>query len=140
MAVKKKAGKKANGSNVKVNRKPRTPRLPGMEDAGIPELEDIAEELGDVQAHRIKLSKREGELQEDLLRIMRKHHKTEYHHEEVHAWVTASEFKVKVTIGELRPAREKKMKAATASVKELEKSEEPKSESESTEAPSERSL
>lgn len=117
MADKKKKNAKKKAS---VNKKPRTPRLPGMEDAGIKELESIAEDLSDVRTERISLSKREGELQDDLLAVMKKHRKTEYHHEDVHVWVIATDMKVKVKIGEVTPQKEKQMSKETASVKELE--------------------
>jgi hypothetical protein len=79
-----------------------------MEDAGIRELENMAEKYADVRDSRIGLSKREGEMQDDLLALMRKHRKSEYHHEEVHIWVKATEMKVKVKLGELTAARAKK--------------------------------
>lgn len=113
---KKKLVKKAKARKaVPVNRKPRTPRLPGMEDAGIPALEKVAEEYADVRDQRISLSKREGEMQDDLLALMRKHNKPEYHHEDVHVWVKATEMKVKVKIGELTPAKAKKESEDTIS-------------------------
>lgn len=106
--------KKAKANAAKpTKRKPRTPRLPGMEDAGIAALEKIAEEYADVRDDRIALSKREGEMQDDLLALMKKHRKTEYHHEDVHVWVQVTEEKVKVKIGELTPARAKKESAQT---------------------------
>lgn len=120
MATKKKASKAKTAKHRAVPRQPRSQRLPGMEDAGIKELESIAEQLADVRSERIRLSKEEGTLQDDLLAVMKKHRKIEYHHEDVHVWVTASEVKVKVTIGEVTPTKEKKMKEETASIKELE--------------------
>ena len=121
MAVKKKNAKK----KASVNKKPRTSRLPGMEDAGIKELESIAEDLSDVRTERIALQKNESQLQDDLLAEMKKHRKNEYHHEEVHVWVVATEMKVKVKIGEVTPQKEKQMSKETASVKELEQMPEP---------------
>ena len=119
---KKKAAKK---TVTKVKRTPRTGRLPGMEDAGIRELEKIAEDLSDVRTERIALQKDESRLQEDLLAVMKKHRKNEYHHEEVHVWVVATEMKVKVKIGEVTPQKEKQMQKETATVKELEEMPEP---------------
>lgn len=115
--TKPKARKKSKArKTVPINRKPRTPRLPGMEDAGIPALERIAEEYADVRDSRIGLSKREGEMQDDLLALMKKYNKTEYHHEDVHIWVQVTEEKVKVKLGELTPARAKKESKQTAQV------------------------
>lgn len=91
---------------------PRSNRLPGMEDAGIPELETIAEALNNVRKQRIALSKQEGELSDDLLAMMQRFGKVEYHHEEVHAWREVTEEKVKVHIGELKPDKEKQIKKA----------------------------
>lgn len=98
MATKKKSKKKKPPN---IQKKARTPRLPGMEDAGIPALESIAENLADIRGQRIALSKQEGALAEDLLKVMKKHRKVEYHHEEVHVWLRVTEEKVKVKIGEL---------------------------------------
>lgn len=105
MAKKKAASKKKSKPKarkpVEVPRKPRTPRLPGMEDSGIKELEKLAEEYADVRDHRMQLSKREVELQELLLGVMKKFQKTEYHHDEVHCWIKAKDERVKVKIGEM---------------------------------------
>jgi len=100
-SAKKKAAKVKPKKETKARRIPRTPRLPGMEDAGIVELEKLAEEYAEVRDERMALSKREGEMQDDLLALMKKHNKTEYHHEEVHCWIKAKEERVKVRIGEL---------------------------------------
>lgn len=91
---------------------PKAQRLPGMENTGIPELEVIAEALYKVRKDRIALSKREGELSDDLLKMMKHFSKVEYHHEQVHAWREVTEEKVKVTIGELNAAKEKQIKDA----------------------------
>lgn len=99
---------------------PRTDRLPGMEDAAIKELETLAEELSEVRAERIKLSKREGELQDDLLKVMKKHKRIEYHHEDVHAWREIADEKVKVKIGELTSKKAKQVADAVAEVRQHE--------------------
>jgi len=81
---------------------PRNPRLPGMEDSGIVELERTAESYAEVRDQRMSLGKREGELNAELLALMKKHGKTEYHHEDVHCWLKVTAEKVKVKIGELQ--------------------------------------
>lgn len=102
MATKKKAKKSVpKRKPVEVNRKPRTPRLPGMEDAGIAELEKLAEKYADVRDQRMVLTKREAEMNADLLALMKKHGKTEYHHDEVHCWIKAKDERVKVKLGEI---------------------------------------
>lgn len=99
----KKPAKKAEKKAVKkeVPRKPRTPRLPGMEDSGIQELESLAEQYADVRDQRMVLTKREAEMNADLLALMKKHGKTEYHHDEVHCWIKAKDERVKVKLGEI---------------------------------------
>lgn len=105
MTTKKKTSKKkAAKKPVAVKQKPRQTRLPGMEDAGIRELENQAENYADVRDQRMELTRQESQLSVDLLAMMKKHGKTEYHHAEVHVWVKVTEEKVKVKIGEL-PAK-----------------------------------
>src|ERR1035438_315750 len=76
-----------------------------MEDAAISELEAMAEDYAEVRDKRISLSKREGDMQDDLLRLLKKHKKVEYHHLDVHIWIVAVDEKVKVKIGELKPKK-----------------------------------
>lgn len=103
MATKKKGKKKKVKavSDPVVPAKERSGRLPGMEDAGIPALEKIAESLADVRSERMKLTKREKTYANDLIALMKKLDKVEYHHEDVHAWRRVTEEKVRVKIGEL---------------------------------------
>ena len=103
--AKKKAVARAKHATLK---KPKQSRLPGMEDAAIQELEAMAEEYAEVRDERIGLSKREGDMQDDLLALLKKHKKTEYHHLDVHIWLVAVDEKVKVKIGELKPAKKER--------------------------------
>lgn len=86
---------------VEVKRKPRAQRLPGMEDAGFPELEKLAEEYADVRDQRMELTKQESTMNADLLALMKKHDKSEYHHQDVHVWIKSKDERVKVKIGEI---------------------------------------
>ena len=116
MAEKKRSHKKKEAKSKprkEAPRRARTPRLPGMEDAGIRELENLAEKYADVRDQRIALSKEEGTMQDDLLALMKKHHKVEYHHDEVHIWVKSVEMKVKVKLGEISTQRAEKESAET---------------------------
>jgi hypothetical protein len=108
MAAKKKSAKKKQSVETKT-KKPAQSRLPGMEDAAIEELESLAEQYADVRDNRIALSKREGEMQDDLAALLRKHKKTEYHHLDVHIWIVAVDEKVKVKIGELKPNKKERV-------------------------------
>jgi hypothetical protein len=101
--AKKKAAKKS--AKAEFPKKPKQSRLPGMEDAAIEELESMAEHYANIRDKRIALSKNEGELQDDLLALLKKHKKTEYHHLDVHVWLVAVDEKVKVKIGELKPKK-----------------------------------
>ena len=102
MATKKEENKPSKKVETK---KPKQSRLPGMEDAAIAELESMAEQYADIRDHRIVLSKREGVMQDDLLSLLKKHKKTEYHHLDVHIWIVAVDEKVKVKIGEMKPKK-----------------------------------
>lgn len=90
-------------------KKPKNQRLPGMEDAGIKELEKTAEEYADVRDNRMELTKQEKQLNDTLLALMKKHGKSEYHHDDVHCWIKSKDERVKVKIGELE--EESKTKA-----------------------------
>lgn len=98
-ATKKKAPKPRKP--VEVKRKPRAQRLPGMEDMGIKELEKLAEQYADVRDQRMVLTKRESQMNADLLALMKKHDKTEYHCDEVHCWVKSKDERVRVKLGEI---------------------------------------
>ena len=101
MATKKKAPKKAK-------RTPRQGTLKGMEDRALQELEALAEEYAEIRDNRMELNEREVDLNDQLLALMKKHKKSEYHHGEVHCWIKATDEKVKVKIGELTPKQKKK--------------------------------
>jgi hypothetical protein len=96
----------------KAKKGPKQGTLSGMEDRALAELEEKAEEYADIRDQRMDLTKQEGELNDDLLLLMKKHKKTEYHHADVHCWVQAVDEKVKVKIGEL-PAKKKTTQKAT---------------------------
>lgn len=99
----KKAKPKPNGA-VKHKRlsqaSPRQEDLPGMEDRGIKELEDKANQLDDAQQQKKQYNELCNTLNDDLVALMEKHGKTEYHHKSVHIVLPAQKKKAKVTIGE----------------------------------------
>src|ERR1700733_10842221 len=108
MAEKKRSKKKSAKQKstpkkqVAIKRKPRQGPLPGMEDMGIKELEKLAEYYADVRDQRMELTRQESQMSTDLLAMMKKHKKTEYHHGEVHIWVKVTEEKIKVKLGEIQ--------------------------------------
>jgi hypothetical protein len=104
------ATKKAKPAEKK-SKGPRQKPLPGMEDRALQELEAKAEEYAEVRDERMSLTEQESELNAELLLLMKKYKKSEYHHGDVHCWVKYTEEKVKVKIGELKP--EQKTKPAT---------------------------
>ena len=110
MAKKKSGEKSAEKKSTKKG--PKQGALPGMEDRALEELETKAEEYADTRDERMKLTTEEGELNDELLALMKKHKKTEYHHGDVHCWVQSVDEKVKVKIGEL-PAKKKTTQKAT---------------------------
>jgi hypothetical protein len=95
-AATKKAAKKA----VQIKRRPRARRLPGMENAGIEELETLAEDMSDVIAQKKELMASEKSLNESLVEAMKRHGKTVYSHRGIHINLSATE-KAKVVIKEV---------------------------------------
>jgi len=72
--------------------------LPGMEERSIKELDELCHEYAGMRDKRMDLTKREVELQADLLTCMRKHKKRVYEYEEIHAEIVTEKTKVKVKI------------------------------------------
>jgi hypothetical protein len=79
-------------------KQPKQARLKGMEDPKIAELEVAAEEYADVRDRRMELTKEEVSTQGELLRLMKKHGKTTYHHEGYDLKIVAEKEKVRVRI------------------------------------------
>jgi hypothetical protein len=104
------ATKKKSAPKEKVKKGPKQSALPGMEDRSLEELESKAEEYAETRDERMKLTTAEGELNDELLALMKKHKKVEYHHGDVHCWVQSIDEKVKVKIGDL-PAKKTTQKA-----------------------------
>jgi len=78
--------------------KPKQKQLPTMEDRQIQELQDKAIEYAQVRDERMALSKQEGELKTDLLKLMHKHKKTEYTYNGVTVLLVMEEETVKVKV------------------------------------------
>lgn len=76
----------------------RPQRLPEMEDAGIPELDNLAHEYVEVRDPRIALSKREGEIKKFLIAAMHKHKREEYIYDGTKIVLVPGEEKVKVKV------------------------------------------
>jgi hypothetical protein len=96
----KKAAAKKNKKPVQVKRKPRAQRLPGMEDSGIQELENLANDMADMIAQKKELTANEKTLNESLVEAMKRHGKTVYSHRGIHINLSATE-KAKVVIKEV---------------------------------------
>jgi hypothetical protein len=102
MATKKKSKKPSpKKSTPKLKRKPRQVELPGMENRGIRELEDKANQLDDAQTQKKEYAALSATLNDELVDLMVKHGKTEYHHKSVHIVIPPAKQKAKVTIGEM---------------------------------------
>jgi hypothetical protein len=108
----KEAAKKANG-------KPKQASLKGMEDRALDALEAKAEEYVEVRDERMRLNAMEGELNDQLLALMKKYKKAEYHHGEVHCWVKATDEKVKVKLGEITQKQKRKESEDVSTVAKL---------------------
>lgn len=72
--------------------------LPGMEDRKIEALQDAALSYAKIRDKRQKLTLQEVELKTDLLKLMKKHKKTEYDYEDVHIEIVTEDEHVKVRI------------------------------------------
>ena len=92
--------KKSNHKAVEIKRKPRAQRLPGMEDSGIVELENLANDMADVISQKKELMASEKTLNEQLVTAMKKHGKTVYSHRGIHINLSTTD-KAKVVIKEV---------------------------------------
>ena len=119
--TKKKAAPK---QKVKTNSKPKPKQgsLPGLEDRALAELEALAEQYAEIRDDRMALNEKEVELNDELLALMKKHKKTEYHHGDVHCWIKSAGEKVRVKLGEL--SAKQKVKESKDTVAEHEDEEE----------------
>lgn len=93
----KKAAKKKPRKPIEIKRAPRPRRLPGLEDSGIGELEDLANDIADIVSNKKNLMADEKSLNVALVAAMKKHGKTSYSHRGVHVDLEVSE-KAKVVI------------------------------------------
>lgn len=80
--------------------------LPGMENRGIPELEEAAIEYATIRDERIKLNEREAALKKRVREIMHAHNKTRYEHATVEISIEPpdGEEKIKVRVKKAKPA------------------------------------
>lgn len=78
---------------------PKQGRLPSMEDTKIAMLEDKAEEYAGVRDRRMGLSKKEGELKDQILQLMKANDKKHYHRDGIDITIVHENEKVKVRIG-----------------------------------------
>jgi len=81
-------------------KRPKQEDLPGMENRGIKELDALCREYVDVRDERQDLTRREVELQADLLNALKKHKLKTYDHAGIHADLVVEKEKVKVTVAE----------------------------------------
>lgn len=78
--------------------RPRQALLPGTEDHAIKPLEDVAASYAEVRDERMDLNKREHELKQHALKLMKKYEKTIYRRDGIEIRVVAGEDDVKVRI------------------------------------------
>jgi predicted subunit of tRNA(5-methylaminomethyl-2-thiouridylate) methyltransferase len=83
---------------TEATKKARQKPLPGMGKRIIQDLQDAALSYAEVRDERMGLSKREGELKADLLRLMHKHKKTEYSYNGVTVTLVIEEETVRVRV------------------------------------------
>jgi hypothetical protein len=78
--------------------KERQTRLAGMQDAAIEALEKAALEYAEIRDERQELTRSEVDLKEKLLKLMKKHSKTNYVHGGIEIRIVMEEETVKVRI------------------------------------------
>lgn len=76
----------------------RSPRLEGMEEGEIKELQDAAVKYAKIRDKRQKLTSDEVSLKADLLKLMKKHKKENYAYDGVEVSIVVEEETVKVKI------------------------------------------
>jgi hypothetical protein len=72
--------------------------LPGMENRSIQELDQKCKEYDKVKKKRMDLTRREVELQSDMLGLLKKHKIKNYDYEDIHAEIVIEKEKVRVKI------------------------------------------
>ncbi len=77
---------------------PKTASLPGMENRGIAELDDLCREYDKVKKKRMDLTKREVELQADMLVVLKKNKLKHYAFDGIEADLVIEKEKVRVKI------------------------------------------
>src|SRR5580765_3665263 len=91
------AKKKARKSTP-IKRKPRTAPLPGMVDARIPALENIAGDYADIRDQRMDLNSQESKLKAKTLGLMREHGKAVYKRDGIEIRIIEGEENIKVRL------------------------------------------
>lgn len=100
--------KKQKGKAAPPNRKrPKQSSLPGMENRSLKKLDDLAHEYADVRDDRMELTKRESELQNDLLTEMKKHKIHVYKYGDVRCEIIPEHERVKVKIATVKETDER---------------------------------
>lgn len=87
-----------------IRRTPRSQPLPGMEDARIGALDDIAHSIADVREQKNKLANEEKQLLATALKLLREHKRTIWKHNGVELVLVPGEEKVRARLvkGEAR--------------------------------------
>lgn len=92
------AGERREAETAKRKTRGKTPRLPGIEDPEIEELEDAAREYANLRDDRVHLLNSEVEMKETLLKLMKKHGKEKYIHDGVEIRIAHEKETIKVKI------------------------------------------
>lgn len=75
-------------------------RLPGVDDPEIEEIEEAAENYADTRDKRIAMLKKELDLKDVVLQVMKRHKKTSYRHGNLEIEIVPEGEKLKVKINE----------------------------------------
>jgi hypothetical protein len=77
--------------------------LPGMEDSALKDLESKAEEYVDARDERMEMLEKEVALKQEILGLMKKHHKTTYKRDGIEIRVVPTDEKLKIKIRHEEP-------------------------------------
>ena len=78
--------------------RPRSQPLPGLEDARIKPLEDLAAAYADVRDRRIELNREESELKQTAIKLMHRHGKAIYRRDGIEIRLVDGEEDIKVRV------------------------------------------
>jgi len=109
---------KKKESTAKAKKIPRQKSLPGMGDAKIAVIENLALDYAEIRDQRVSLTAREVAVKEKLIKKMHRLRKTEYRRNGIRVTLTVEKEGIKVRVKEEGPLETKEEAPATVEVGE----------------------